>query len=141
MLNQKLTTRAANASADTVGMMLRNGYLRIYGGDQPLTADSNATDQPLLAELRFSPAGFQPASGGVAEAWPLTPEKRAKATGKATWFRVLSSGGLDVADSLFDGSVGETHEYNLTLDNANIQAGEEVIVTAFQYRQHKARAG
>jgi hypothetical protein len=50
----RLTNAAVNAEADAFARLLDNGYLRIYSGTQPATADTALSGNTLLAELRFA---------------------------------------------------------------------------------------
>lgn len=116
MLNTKVAIEVVNAQADALAMLLNGGSLRIYDGTQPATADEAVGSQTLLAELQFAATAFQPAEDGVIVSNPLTSEKDAPATGKATWFRCVALGG----QAVLDGSVGESG-CNLNLANVNIQ--------------------
>jgi len=132
-LTPKLSNAAASAAADAVTALLANGYLRIYDGTQPATADTAISTQVLLAELRFGATAFAAASNGVASANAITADSSADATGTATWFRALKSDGTSV---VFDGSVG-TSGANLNLNSVAISAGAAVSVSALTYTQSK----
>jgi len=132
-LNPKLTDTAANAEANAVGDLMDNGYLRIYDGTQPATADTAVSSQTLLAELRFNAAAFGAASAGVATAGAFTQDSSANATGTATWFRALQSDGTT---TMLDGSVG-TSSANLVLNSVSIVSGVAVQVTAFTFTASK----
>lgn len=90
-----------NAEADAIGDALDGGYIRLYTGEQPLTADDPASGQ-LIAELRFGPDAFPPAKGGTLTANPIVAEPSAKASATAGWARLLTADGR----ALMDGSVG-----------------------------------
>jgi hypothetical protein len=130
----KLSNAGANASADATTTLLNNGYLRIYDGAQPATADTALGAQVLLAELRFNATAFGAAAAGIATANALTADSSANATGTAAWFRALKSDGSSV---VFDGSVG-TSGADLNLNSVAIQSGAAVSVSAFTYTQPKA---
>lgn len=132
-LNPKRSNVAVSAAADAVCPMLNNGYLRIYDGTQPATADTAVTTQTKLAELRWNATAFGAASNGVATANAITSDASADATGTATWFRALKSDGTTV---VFDGSVG-TSGCDLNLNSAAITSGSAVSVTAFTYTENK----
>ena len=132
--NPKRSNTAASAAADAVSALLTNGYLRIYDGTQPATADTAITTQVLLAELRFNAsAAFGAAVNGVATANALTSDSSANATGTASWFRALKSDGTTV---VYDGSVG-TSAADLVLNSVAIALGAIVAVTAFTYTENK----
>jgi hypothetical protein len=132
-LTPRISNTAANAAADAVAALLNNGYLRIYDGAQPATADTAIGAQVLLAELRFAATAFDPAALGVATANAITDDVSANQTGEAAWFRALKSDGTTV---VMDGSIG-TSGANLNLNSVSISAGAQVSVTAFLYTQAK----
>ena len=137
-LNPQLTNAAASAAADAVVDRIDiggAGFLRIYSGTQPATADTAAAGT-LLAELQFSATAFGAAASGVATANAITSDASANATGTASWFRVLDGGGVDVTDNVFDGSVG-TSGADMNLNSVDIQAGAEVSISSFTYTQSK----
>lgn len=132
--NPKRSNTAASAAADAVSALLTNGYLRVYDGTQPATADTAITTQVLLAELRFNAsAAFGGASNGVATANAITSDSSANATGTASWFRALKSDGTT---AVYDGSVG-TSAADLVLNSVAIALGAIVGVTAFTYAENK----
>ncbi|MEK9722830.1 MAG: hypothetical protein VW405_05010 [Rhodospirillaceae bacterium] len=131
--NPKRSNTAVNAAADAVCPLLNNGYLRIYDGTQPATADTAISTQTLLAELRWNATAFGSASSGVSTANSITADSSADATGTATWFRALESDGSTV---VFDGSVS-TSGADLNLNSVSITAGSAVSVTSFTYTENK----
>lgn len=128
-LDLRKSTTAVNAEADALAALLANGYLRLYSGSRPATADDPVTSQTLLAELRFGNPAFGAASGGTITANAITQDTSADATGAATWYRALKSDGTTV---VMDGSVG-TSDANLVMNNANIQVNAIVSVSSFSY--------
>lgn len=132
-LNPKLTNAAANASADAACALANGGFLDIYDGSQPATADTAITTQVKLASLALSNPAFGAAAAGVATASTITGDTSADATGTASWFRVYKS---DHTTPVFDGSVG-TAGANVNLSTAAIVSGAAVNVTAFTYTQNK----
>lgn len=123
-----LSRDAVNAAVDAVTELLRRGFLRIYGGLQPVSPASG-TNAPLLVELRFGAPAFEPAVDGVAVARAMA-KAIAKETGTATWFRALGASGTDV---IFDGTVGGAGA-DLFISNALIQRDAEVTVDRLSYR-------
>lgn len=111
--NDSITTRAG-ASA----------LLRIYDGSRPATGGTATT---LLAELTCN-ATFAPASSsGVLTLNAITSDSSANATGTATWFRIVQSGG---STHVLDGDVG-TSGADLNLNSVSIVATGSVAVTSF----------
>lgn len=128
-LNPKQSNTAANAAADAVVALANSGYLRIYDGTQPATADTAVSTQTLLAELTLNATAFGAAVAGVATANAITSDTSADATGTASWFRVVRSNGTTV---LWDGSVG-TGTHDLVVATTSFEAGAIVAVTALTY--------
>lgn len=106
-------TAAAGASA----------LLRIYDGSRPATGGTATT---LLAELTCNATFAPAASGGVLTLNSITQDSSANATGTATWFRLVTSGGTFV----LDGSVG-TSGSDLNLTTTSIVSGQPVSITSF----------
>lgn len=125
--NLKLANATVNGQADDLARRLDSGYLRIYDGAQPATADTALGAQVLLAELRFAATSAPAAAAGVLTFNAIVSDTSANATGTATWFRCLASDGTTV---VFDGSVG-TASADLILNSTAISAGAQVDVTSF----------
>lgn len=132
-LNPKRSNVAANAACDAFAALCNTGYLRIYSGAQPATADTALSGNTLLAELRFGATAFGAAVAGVATANAITPDSSADATGTAAFFRVLKSDGTTV---VYDGSVG-TATADLILNTVSIVAAASVSVTSLTLTENK----
>lgn len=132
-LSPKLANVGANAAADAVCTLLNAGFLDIYDGAQPATADTAIGAQVKLAHLAFGNPAFGAAAAGVAAANAITQDTSADATGTAAWFRAYKTDGTT---AVFDGSVG-TSGANLNLNSAAISAGAAVSVSSFSYTQSK----
>ena len=128
-LNTQLSNEAANAMADALSALLDNGYLRIYDGSQPATADTAVSTQTLLAELRFNADAAPAASGGLLTFNAITSDSSANATGTAAWFRCLKSDGTS---AIMDGTVG-TSGTNMVIATTSISSGQTVSCSAFTH--------
>ena len=128
----RLSKALANAAADAVTARLAGGWLRIYDGLQPTSADAPITKQALLAELQLGRPAFTPAVDGTAEATSIAPDESADGGGTATWFRVSAADGA----LGFDGSVG-TADADLILGAILIQPGTIVRVKSLTYTQRR----
>lgn len=131
--NLKLSNNVVNPQADALSDLADNGYLRIYDGTQPATADTAITTQTLLAELRFNATAAPAASNGVLTFNAITQDSSANNTGTASWFRALKSDGSTV---LFDGAVG-TSGSDMNIYTTSIVAGAIVGVSSFGYTVNK----
>ena len=127
--NRKMSDAAVNAEADAMGALLNNGYLRIYDGAQPATADTAIVGQVLLAELRFANPAFPAAAAGVLTANAITKDSSADHDGTAAWFRCLKSDGTT---PVFDDTVGLA-DSGIILNAVDIAAGAEVSVTSLTH--------
>lgn len=137
--NTQLANATVNAQADALARQLDNGYLRIYSGTQPATADTAITSQVLLAELRFAEISALAASNGVLTFSAITSDDAANATGTATWFRCLRADGTTV---VLDGTVGiGGPTNNLSLATVEIVENARISVTSFVHTVAKATTG
>lgn len=118
------STTVRNAMLDSITTAVAtSGLLRIYDGTRPA---SGGTATTLLAELALSATFAAAASGGVLTANSITQDSSANATGTATWFRIVTSGGTFV----IDGSIA-TSGSDLNLTSTSIVATQPVSVTSF----------
>jgi hypothetical protein len=132
-LNPKFTNLAVNTKATAQAVLLNSGFLDIYDGTQPVTADTAVGAQVKLAHLAFSATAFvAPAVGGVATANAITGAN-ALATSTATWFRAYQADGVT---AVYDGSVGAATS-NLVLNSVAISSGAAVSVTSFTMTEGK----
>lgn len=137
--NTQMADATVNAQADALSDLLDNGYLRIYDGSQPATADTAITSQVLLAELRFNATAAPAASGGVLTFNAFTADSSANATGTATWYRCLKSDGSTV---VMDGNVGATGSTScLEMATTSITTGVQVSVTSFTHDVKNSTSG
>lgn len=133
-LQPRLTNLGANAEVDALAALLNGGFLDIYDGTQPATADTAISGQNRLASLAFGNPAFAAASGGVAAANPISSDTDNDATGTATWFRCWKS---DHTTPVLDGSVG-TSGANLNLNSVSIQIHAQTDVTGFSLTASKS---
>jgi hypothetical protein len=132
--NPKFANAAVNAEADAVARQLDNGYLRIYDGAQPATADTAIVGQVLLAELRFNATSAPAAAAGVLTFNAFTSDASANATGTAAWFRALQSNGTSV---VMDGTVGTVAGFDAIINSTAISSGAQVDCTAMTFTVSK----
>jgi len=148
--NTQLTSAMVNTQAGAIVTALQNGYLRIYSGTQPATADTALSGNTLLAELRFNATTAGVASGGVitfngtttasaaSSSNPIGPNNAA-ASGTATFFRCLQSDGTTV---VFDGTVDvSANTPNLALNSTALSSGAAVQINSFSHTVQKSTSG
>jgi hypothetical protein len=136
-LNTQLANATVNGQGDNLSARLNSGFLRIYDGTQPATADTAITSQVLLAELTFSATAAPAASGGLITFNAIGADTSANATGTATWYRCVQSNGTTV---VMDGSVG-TSAANLVLNSTAIVILGNVSVSSFTHDVLNASSG
>ena len=113
-----------NAKMDAITSAVGNaGLLRIYDGTRPATGGAATT---LLAELTGATPFAAGASGGLLTLGAITQDASANATGTATWFRWVTSGGT----FCIDGDVG-TSGADLNLTTVSIVATQPVSVSSW----------
>jgi hypothetical protein len=132
-LEPKRSNEAANTACDAMAALANSGFLRIYDGTKPATADTAVTSQVLLAELTMNATAFGAAVAGVATANAVTQDASANNTGTATWFRVWKSNGTS---PLWDGTVGISGT-DLVLNSVAISSGAAVSITSFTVTEGK----
>ena len=130
----RVSNAAVNAGANAEAVLANNGYLRIYDGTRPATADTAVGTQVLLAELRMNATAFGAAVAGVITANALTADASANAGGTASWFRMLGSDGTT---ALWDGEAG-TETADLILNTLTIGLGAAVSVTSLVHTVPKS---
>ena len=126
-LNPKVTNLGVSTEADALAALFNSGFIKIYDGSQPATADTALSGQNLLATLTFSATAFPAASNGVLTANAITSDSAADFTGTASWFRCVKS---DTTTKIMDGSVG-TSGCDLNLNSTAIQINAEVACSSF----------
>lgn len=117
------STALRNAQLDEITTAIgTSGLLRIYDGSRPATGGTATT---LLAELALSATAAGAASSAVLTFSAVTNDSSANATGTATWFRIVTSGGTHV----IDGNVG-TSGSDLNFNTVSFVSGAVISVTS-----------
>lgn len=135
-LNTQVSSAAAAAEANALAALLNAGFIDIYDGTQPASADSTITTQTKGVRLTFSASAFGLSSNGALTANSIT-SGTALNTIAASWFRCLKSDG---STAVLDGTVGTTSA-NLLLPTVTINAGVTVSCSSFQHTVQRATAG
>jgi hypothetical protein len=103
------------------------GTIQIRSGTRPANPDAAATGT-LLGTVTFAATAFGTAANGTATAAAIASDTNAAATGTATWFRVMSGGGLPI----FDGDIA-TSGADMNLSSTSIVAGGTINITSGTY--------
>ena len=136
-LDTQLADVAVNAEADALARLLDNGYLRLYNGTKPATADTALSGNTLLAELRFNATSAPAASGGILTFNAITQDSSANNSGTVSFFRAFKSDGTTV---VMDGTVG-TASSNALVASTTITAGQAVSCSGFVHDVRNATSG
>ena len=122
----QFSTTLRNAMLDAITSAVgASGKLRIYSGTKPADVASAITGT-LLAELTCNATFAAAASGGVLTLNAITSDSAADATGTATHFRLLTSGGAAVVQ----GDVG-TSGSDFNLNTTSLVTGATVACSSF----------
>ncbi len=115
--NVSLKDTTANTMLDAITTAIgASGLFRIYDGTQPATADTALSSNNVLANLTLS-ATFAPgAASGLLTASTITADSSADLTGTASFFSLLTSGGVRIVD----GTVGVGSTFDLNISTVSI---------------------
>ncbi len=136
MRDTRLSTLVVNAQAEALAKLADGGYVDIYDGERPKSADDPVTTQTLGVSLQLGVPAFLPAEGGTLTANPLGSNV-AVGRIKATWARVTAA---DHKTALKDLSVG-TRDANIILPTTNIEPGVTVSASSFVHSVAKSTPG
>jgi hypothetical protein len=122
----QFSTTLRNAMLDAITSAVgASGKLRIYSGSKPATV-ADAITGTLLADLTCNATFAAAASNGVLTLNAITSDSAADATGTATHFRLLTSGGAAVVQ----GDVG-TSGSDFNLNATSLVTGATVACSSF----------
>jgi hypothetical protein len=136
-LDTQITNALASIGANAEAAEFANGYIKIYSGTKPATADTALSGNTLLATLRFGATAFGSAVNGVLTANAITADTDAAATGTASFFRCFKSDGTT---ALLDGTVG-TASANMILATTSISQHQTVSCSSFTHTVQKSTSG
>lgn len=133
-LNTQLADSTVNAQANALAAMCNSGFIKIFDGVQPATADTALANNTLGVTLTFGAQAFGPASGGVITANEITSGV-AVANITPTFARIFKSDGVTVVMDVSAGAAGA----NLTIGAFTV--GTTVAVSSFTHDVRNATAG
>ena len=125
----RLTNLVVNGEADSLARLLDNGWINIYSGTQPATADTALAGNTLLAQPRINVTSAPAASAGVLTFNAVTSDTSAAATGTATFFRAFKA---DHTTAVLDGGVA-TSGSDMNINSTAISIGAQVDVTSWTH--------
>ena len=126
-----LSNAAANAEATALAPLMNSGFIELYSGPQPATANTSLGANVLLVTLGFSATAFlAPPVAGLLVAFPIVSGVGVS-TGTATFARIYQSNGTSV---VMDVPLGTTAPYEIILNTLNIVSGSTVSMSSFSHQ-------
>lgn len=132
--NTQLADATVNAQASALAALCNSGFIKIYDGAQPASADTALSGNTLGVTLTFGATAFGAPNSGVITANAVTSGVAA-ASITPTFARIYKSDGTTV---VMDVSVGASGA-NMTL--GAFTAGTTVALTSFTHDVRNATAG
>ena len=133
-LNTQISDATVNAQANAMAALCNNGFIKLYDGTMPASADTALSGNTLGATLTFGATAFQNAVSGTLVANAVTPGT-AVASITPTFARVYRSDGITVVMDLSCGSSGA----NITI--GAFTAGTSISVASFTHDVRNATTG
>ncbi len=125
-LNTQLADATVNAQAAALATLCNSGYIKVYDGTQPATADTALGAQVCGVTLTFGATAFPAASSGLLTANAITAGT-AGASITPTWARIFKSDGTTVVMDVSAGASG----CNMTI--GAFTSGTVVSATSFTH--------
>lgn len=131
----KLSSAGADGmlNGTSIGAQCNTGYIRIYSGTMPTTANAALSGNTMLAEARFAATAFGTPAAGTGTDRQITAAAIAAVTAAAgdgsnpaTFFRAFRTDGTTV---VFQGDAGTTTQ-TMVLNAANIIQGGNVTISS-----------
>lgn len=119
------TTVRNNRLDEITAAIGSNGLARIYSGTPPVNVGASLSGNTQLAELALSATAAPTASAGQLSFNTITDDVSADATGTATFFRLVTSGGSAVVQ----GTVG-TSGADINFNTVSFSSGGTVSLTS-----------
>lgn len=125
-----VSTATRNSQADALARHLDGGFIKIYSGTVPATADTALSGNTMLASLPLQPTSAPAASSGTLT-FDITgvTDSSIDNSGIASFYRTFKSDGTTVVTQ---GLVG-TSGYSMTLSDINLIGSGTVTVTNFTH--------
>lgn len=132
-MNTQLSDATVNAQANALAALCNGGFIKIYDGTQPASADSALSGNTLGVTLTFGATAFGAANSGVITANAITTGV-AVAGITPTFARIFKSDGTTVVMDVSAGASGA----NMTI--GAFTAGTTVSVSSFTHDVRNATA-
>lgn len=138
-LNPSFTTGFRDELLDAIDSMankFNGGFLDIFDGTQPASAEATEGAGTLLASITLPAAPFIAAAvNGAVTKLGTWEDSSANATGTCTWFRLYDAAhttGADPDAVRIDGSAGDaTGDFDLEFANPDFVALDPIVIDTF----------
>ncbi len=124
-----ISTLSANVEADAFAHLMDGGFIDIYDGAQPTSADEAVSRQRSGVSLKLGVPAFMPAADGTITANPITPGVATASLNPATWARIYKA---DHKTVVMDVSVGLKNSV-IVLPSVNLPAGITITCSHFAH--------
>lgn len=130
--NPMISMAAAQGALNSITALCNSGFINIYTGSIPATAETSASGTLLSSGCTFGSTAFgaatDPGSTGLATATAnaIASDTNAAATGTAGYFRALASNHTTV---IFQGTCG-TSSADMIMASTSITATQTVAITS-----------
>lgn len=133
-LNTQLSTETVNAQASALAALCNSGYIKVYDGTQPATADTALSGNTLGVTLTFGATAFGAPSDGLLTANAISSGV-AVAGITPTFARIFKSNGTSPVMDVSAGASG----CNLTI--GAFTSGTTVSASSFTHDVRNATTG
>ena len=125
-----ISTLSANVEADAFAHLMDGGFIDIYDGVQPKSADEPIAKNQVGVSLKLGLPAFLPAFGGTITANPIAPGVTTASLYPATWARIYRA---DHKTVVMDVSVG-VKDAVIVLPSVNLPEGITVTCSSFAHK-------
>lgn len=129
MKRTNMTNLAVETEANAFARLMDDGFIDIYSGPQPATADTPLNGQVMAVSLSFSKPAFAPSLAGELIANSIRGGEAENSVELATWARIYRA---DHKTPVMDVTVG-TRDAVVVLPTVNIQARITVTCSHFSH--------
>lgn len=126
-----ITNAIRSTLIDTFKALYNSGFMKIYSGTRPATADTALSGNTLLATIQFGATAFGASTNGVCTNNAPTSNETNAVAGNATFARHFKTDGTTV---IGDANVGASGSDINIAAGTSITAGASVTLAAGAYQ-------
>lgn len=124
-----ISMMSANVEANAFASLMDGGFIDIYSGNQPKSADETLSGKEPGVSLKFGVPAFMPARVGTITANPISSGTVTTTLNPATWARIYRS---DHKTVVMDVSLG-LKDATIVLPSVNLPEGITVTCSSFTH--------